>query len=312
MNYFLYYAGFNSDTEEEQVGVAKSKDLVNWNYINNKPVVPIGSQGIFDNDQTSNPCVLKHNGLYKMWYQGKSKDGLISICYAESKDGITWTPSKDPVFFPYKQETSHGYRDGFHHPHVVYDEKKNLFKMWFVFYKNNLTSFYYAESVNGLVWNDLEETNVTSTSEKTKYWYPFVLQENGLYRMWFTERRSNKMWLIHHAISKDGLNWDLNFSNPVIKKTKNIFSIFLFETLAKFFNQYFDLPIYGIGSPFVLKKDDRYFLFGHEVGPRGKLYISKYESLDGLNWKKKINNILSKPDSKWNDFFQGDPYLYVE
>jgi len=36
-----------------------------------------------------------------MWYEGVSKDGVHSIGYATSEDGIAWTPSGDkPVFEP--------------------------------------------------------------------------------------------------------------------------------------------------------------------------------------------------------------------
>lgn len=38
------------------------------------------------------PCVLKENGLYKMWYSYKGHAGVdYRIGYAESKDGLRWT-----------------------------------------------------------------------------------------------------------------------------------------------------------------------------------------------------------------------------
>ncbi len=311
MKYSLYYAGYNKDTLLEQVGIAESEDFKEWKFLNNDPIIPVGKQGEFDDSQTSNPCVIKHNGVFKMWYQGKAKNGQISICYAESKDNINWNFLDKPINFIKKQITP-GYREGFHHPHVIFDENRNIFKMWCVLYEKGMTSFIYTESVNGINWNEIIKTNIFSPSIEKKYWYPFVLNEGEKFVMWFTERLSNKIWRIQRAVSQDGIFWDYDVNLPVINKTKNIIFIFIAEIFAKFFNYYIENPIYGIGSPFVWKEKDLYFLIGHEVGPRGKLYISKYESVDGINWKVVNRNILPKPNSEWNNFFQADPYLYVE
>lgn len=37
------------------------------------------------------PCVLKHGGLYKMWYSYRGDTFGYRIGYAESDDGLTWT-----------------------------------------------------------------------------------------------------------------------------------------------------------------------------------------------------------------------------
>ena len=72
------------------------------------------------------------------------------------------------------------------------------------------------------------------------------------------------------------------------------------------------MPFYGIGSPFVWKEGGNYYLLGREVGVRGKLYIPRYVSSDGIAWKKIKNNILPPSFEEWNKFFQADPFLYVE
>lgn len=310
MRYLLYYAGFNNVTKEEQIGVTESSDFINWKYLDNNPIIPLKKQGIIDESQTSNPCVLKQGEVYKMWYQGKSKDGTVGICYCESNDGLNWGKS-EPILL-INQYSGSGYREGFHHPHVVYDDSRKIFQMWYVVYKKNSVVFSYTESSNGINWNETKDTNIACSDENIKYWYPFVIKENDLFRIWFTERDKNKNWFIHHASSKDGIIWDFDPKKPVIKKISlGLVSIAL-EFVAKFFNIYLELPIYGIGSPFVWKEDERYYLIGHEVGPRGKLYITRYSSFDGVKWSKITNNILNKPSSKWNKFFQADPFLYVQ
>lgn len=310
MKYLLYYAGFNDNTKEEQIGVAESSDFNNWKYLNNEPIIPLKKQGIIDESQTSNPCVVKHDHIYKMWYQGKAKDGSVGICYCESKDGLSWGKS-EPILL-INQSSGSGYREGFHHPHVIYDDSRKIFQMWYVFYKNNKVVISYTESSNGINWNETKETNIACVDESEKYWYPFVMKEKDVYRIWFTVRDKNRNWSIHHGISKDGIEWKFDISKPVIQKINLGFFYIVFEVIAKFFGVYIEFPVYGIGSPFVWKEDEKYYLIGHEVGPRGKLYIPRYSSIDGIRWNKINNNILPKPESKWNEFFQADPFIYVQ
>lgn len=47
----------------------------------------------------SRPCVIKENGIYKMWYsyRGSESSDTYRIGYAESKDGITWIRKDEQV-----------------------------------------------------------------------------------------------------------------------------------------------------------------------------------------------------------------------
>ncbi len=308
--YLLFYAGYNNKTEKEQIGVATSSDFNNWNWEGDSPKIPLKSQGFADETQTSNPCVLKHDGIYKMWYQGKSKEGLLSVCYAESKDGLDWKVHDKPVISQRISGTPE-FREGIQHPHVIFDTNKNRFVMWCVVYKNNKTTIGYCESVNGLIWTDIISTNLESIDLNHKYFYPFVLFENNSYRLWITERIGDK-WMISTANSKDGIDWIKHEHNPIISIYKNKFIAIFFEVIAKLTKYSFGLAIYGLGSCYIWREEGKYKLIGHAVGPRGKLFIPLFESLDGLVWNKVRNNILLKPTTSWNEFFQADPYLYVE
>lgn len=304
---FLFYAGYNKETGEEQIGLAKSNNFNDWEYVGDKPIIPLRSQGEFDEIQTSNPCVLKHDGLYKMWYQGKSKNGYLNICYAQSRDGQTWVSSKDSIHLQHKQNI--GYRDGFHHPHVVFDKLNNKFKMWFVFYDDELTSINYSESTDGYIWTDFIKTNIFSEERNCKIWYPYIMIDENKYKIWFTKRSLNKIWSIYYSESLDGLNWIESVEVLSLTKSKSL--TLFFEFVSKITNFSFDIPIYGIGSPFVWKENGKYRLIGHAVGPNGKLYIPMYESMDGKKWEKIKNNILPKPNTSWNEFFQADPYILI-
>ncbi len=308
--YFLYYAGFNKKTQEEQVGVATSVDLSTWHYVGDVPQIPLKTQGRHDALQTSNPCVLRHGGIYKMWYQGKSESGFLSVCYAESKDGISWSPYTHAVLSEDLSRNA-GFREGFQHPHVLFNEEKKIFQMWCVLYKNNMTSIGFSESSDGISWSSLAVTSIVSNDSAVKYFYPCVLREGVVYRMWFTKRVRGE-WSICTATSLNGIEWIFDIHNPLIAPSFNKLAVLFFEGIAKYTGVSIELPLYGIGSPFVWRDGGLYKLVAHAVGPRGKLYIPLYESTDGLSWKKIKNNILPKPHSDWNSFFQADPYLYVE
>jgi hypothetical protein len=67
---------------------AESKDGIHWER---NGVVCIAAD--FDKGETcmSRACVLKENGIYKMWYCiATVAGGYKGIGYAESKDGVKW------------------------------------------------------------------------------------------------------------------------------------------------------------------------------------------------------------------------------
>lgn len=69
---------------------AESDDGVFWRR-DDREVLPLRtSEGEF---AMARPCVVRHNGLYKMWFSYRSP--LYRIGYAESNDGLNWTRMDD-------------------------------------------------------------------------------------------------------------------------------------------------------------------------------------------------------------------------
>jgi len=73
----------NSDLPRYNIKYAESKDGIKWDR---KGVVCIDLKT--DENALARPCVLKEDGIYKMWYSYKGDNYRIG--YAESKDGIKW------------------------------------------------------------------------------------------------------------------------------------------------------------------------------------------------------------------------------
>jgi predicted GH43/DUF377 family glycosyl hydrolase len=68
--------------------------------------------GKFDCVGAFNPTVVKkRNGHLVMLYRGQDDKGISRIGYAESKDGIHFTPSDDPVLAPSRDDERNGIED---------------------------------------------------------------------------------------------------------------------------------------------------------------------------------------------------------
>jgi predicted GH43/DUF377 family glycosyl hydrolase len=75
--YFLFYnAKTTGKPWIEQTGLATSTDLKSWTRYAGNPILTAGPPGSVDDRFASDPCVVKHKGLWAMYYYGLArKDG---------------------------------------------------------------------------------------------------------------------------------------------------------------------------------------------------------------------------------------------
>ncbi|MCC5835184.1 MAG: hypothetical protein JJU20_10655 [Opitutales bacterium] len=95
--YYLFYNAKNSTSAPwvEQTGVALSKDLKHWQRHAENPILPLGSAGAFDDVFASDPCVLRVDDQWVMFYFGLSSDGHAREGVAFSSDLIQWRKADD-------------------------------------------------------------------------------------------------------------------------------------------------------------------------------------------------------------------------
>ena len=78
------------------------------------------------------PCVIKADGLFKMWYVGSSDHArapaFIHLGYAESADGLRW---EEYPANPIVTDDAIPWGHRFQTPHVLYDLQDRIYKMWF-------------------------------------------------------------------------------------------------------------------------------------------------------------------------------------
>lgn len=309
--YTLYYAGYNRINDQEQLGVMVSEDLHTWTRPISGPMIPLSFAGM-NLLQTSNPCVIHKDDKYYMWYQGKLQNKTLAIFYAESMDGITWEGRALPVLALSSEEQG-GFRAGYQHPHVIYDEQRSLYHVWFVINREKRSTIGYARSHDGIVWDILN----TSVIEPEYAWegshvlYPMVLTNgSGGYSLWYSGKSVSGKWSLGYATSQDGILWEKN-KKPIIDPF--VLPPFLrrvVEFTCKLIRIELKVPLSGIASPNIWKEDGVYNLIPHEVGTHGRLYMPLYQSNDGVNWNKKKSDILeSVTMEEWDTFFQADPFI---
>lgn len=84
-----------TDPWQEETGVATSKDLVSWQRYEGNPVLRVGAAGEFDDRFASDPCVLRHQETWAMFYFGNCTDGHARDGVAFSGDLLHWDKSAE-------------------------------------------------------------------------------------------------------------------------------------------------------------------------------------------------------------------------
>ncbi len=100
--YLMYYTGTGTNSYR-QIGLAYSRDNINWVKYAHNPILTAGP-GFYDSWWGRFADVMLDNGVYKMWYTGHtltntSMPWYIAVDYATSMDGVHWTKyAGNPVY----------------------------------------------------------------------------------------------------------------------------------------------------------------------------------------------------------------------
>lgn len=195
-----------------------SRDLTKIVRNPEEPLVQIGAIGTFDDSGVVPSSAIEIDGklyLYTVGFQRVQK--VPYMLYAglviSSDNGETFEkPHAAPIlprnaFRPISQGA----------PSVLFHD--GIYKMWhwystkwikvhgklFLDYKIG-----YAESRDGLNWEMWDVTCLQPDENKGEFAVarPFVLFENGIFKMWYSVRHVTKMYRIGYAESKDGIHWE--------------------------------------------------------------------------------------------------------
>ena len=162
---------------------AASPDGKTWTP-DDKPALDLGKPGSYDDYDVLGPSLLVENGVYKMWYTAGGGPGTgMTIAYATSPDGITWTKyEKNPVMA----------EKGAYYPAVL--KVGETYMMWYSLPDKNdkgHTAIYLATSPDGITWTQHPDNPVLRHGEEAAWdgktvFEPSVYFDGRVYHMWFT------------------------------------------------------------------------------------------------------------------------------
>lgn len=206
---------------QKSVALVESKDGLHWS----EPRIVLGPRKETGwEDDINRPVVLKRKDGYHAWYTGQTEDHSW-IGHATSPDGVTWTrASSRPVLSPEKPWE----KVALMCPHVIWDGKANLFRMWYSGGEQyEPDAIGYATSADGLNWTKHEANPVFKSDpgvewEKHKVTACQVVRQEGWHVMFYIGFRDNDHAQIGIARSRDGVTgWQRHPANPVIRPGQN-------------------------------------------------------------------------------------------
>lgn len=217
--YWLYYVGGQLDLNEpsfDQLGLAFSKDLINWErYPENPVLAPSNVVGDYDHGDVQPITILKDGDTWRLWYQSNRHrkstyngtwDDNVTISYATSNDGINWVKyPNNPILIQGRGMDN----EDLYAPVVIKDE--DVWKMWYTGQNGSNADgafrIMYATSPNPEgPWTKYSDNYVFDPGYDL---YPSeIWKENGAYYMlFFNAGLFDTNYRVRLAVSQDGIKW---------------------------------------------------------------------------------------------------------
>ena len=215
----------------------RTKDVVSFPYfidveaanpknilrIHDKPLFQPGRMGTFDESGITMTSIVNVGDEKYLYYCGWNK--RVSVPYALSI-GVAVVKNNGTVFEkmfdgPIMDRSKYN-PIAVSAPFVIIDE--GIFKMWYITFtdwkvyngrKEPIFVIKYATSDNGIDWNTSPDICFDSTYDGESFARPWVLKDNGIYKMWFSSRgpvgyreKGGQHYMVDYAESSDGKNWE--------------------------------------------------------------------------------------------------------
>lgn len=258
-----------------------------WERDTDSPVLSRGQQGAFDDTHIMAPLVKRIGGEYVMLYVGSSGSAydlapqrmpdnrVYRLGMATSADGRTFTKHPTPVAQLADPKRSFLTPTVLSNPDGTLVKDEGRYRMWFCSATlgggGRPHSIQHATSNDGIHWSNFSDDLIT------RAYCPVVIKDGDLYRMWYSEP-GRYPWVIRHARSFDGYQWDVD-QKPSIEKSQD-WEHFVFN-YAK-----------------VIKADDVYLMWytSYATGDRLTTAIGFAASEDGITWHKHPDNPVFRPN----------------
>lgn len=195
------------------LAVVFSADGIRWS----EPVITLDANPASGwEDEVNRNCVLKTDGVYRMWYTGQANDKSC-IGYAESTDGLHFERHAKPVLLPEEPFE----KDSVMNPCVLYEH--GIYRMWYAAgetYEPNVIAC--AQSADGIGWqkspfNPVFGPDPGHEYEKDRVGGCQVVQTAEGYLMFYIGYKDIDTACVCLARSADGVSgWQRYEGNPLL------------------------------------------------------------------------------------------------
>lgn len=218
--YWMYYNGKQSRGLKKGIGLAESKDGIEFTKNAKNPLL-ISAPGTWESDFLWKCQVLKFGeNDFRMWYGGHS-DGLGQVGYAISSDGVNWEKyDRNPVLtIGNSNEWDSKHAENLR---VIYEKSTGEFKgLYFGRKKAGKSAIGLAISPDGINWTKHRDNPVLeplSVSWEEEEISPFhLVKVDDFYILFYEGRGKSNQWMIGVAYSQDLVNWYRDPRNPLIR-----------------------------------------------------------------------------------------------
>ena len=207
--YYLWYTGYNGGEEvEKHLGLATSKDGLNWTRYKANP--------IHKASWVEDMSVIKHEGIYYMFAEGRGDTAHMLT----STDRINWE-EKGPLDIR-KTDGSQISKGSFGTPAIWLENG-----IWYLFYEREDLGIWLAQSTDLKVWtNKQDEPVIRMGPEKYDQFavaMDQVIKVNGRYYGYYhaTEFKDWHEWTSCVAMSEDLIHWQKFWGNPIARENKS-------------------------------------------------------------------------------------------
>lgn len=214
----IWYVGTSagSRSNDMALGYAESDDGIHWKEHEENPIMT--GEDIPWGLYVQTPFVLfdEDEEIYKMWFSSTTKLEYSEkarrmvgadrpLGYATSPDGVRWKIHPKPIY--------HASRSP-----CVFKLGPDSYRMWM---NVDLARIYEFTSADGIEWKRAEKPAVQVSGDSKSCIYPFVLEEDGRYFMWYGCHRAGGIFEIFCATSPDGSNWTVDHERAAFPASRD-------------------------------------------------------------------------------------------
>ena len=267
---------------------------VNWGQNNsdwvdyNKNPVITNSGSSYGINGIGNPRVIMENGLYKMWYKNLENNGISTISYAISNDGISWEKVGDGPVINLGEQGSWDAGAVTTGPII---KENGMYKMYYsgAVEAHKPWQIGLAISSDGINWEKYPNP-VINSGDGWDYSIgaDAIVKRDSIYYLYYRGWQPPLTYQEGLATSTDGINWTKYAGNPVLTPSENWEGTGAYYTSVIFENKEFKMLYMGTNAEF-----------------------GKAISDDGIHWIKDSGNPYFSGSQTSNNWCSRPVYPYL-